>query len=173
MPNSVPDSLDSIDFRILGELVADGRVSDVALADTIGLSSTAVARRRKILEDKGVITGYRAELDLRRLGFSMVAVVMVELASQSVPLLQEFEKAVIGCPSIAFGGFVSGVSDFMIMLNVQSFADYDHIYRTELADLPHVAKISTSFVLREVLNRSVPPIILAMAEQRSDVAIAD
>ncbi|MDF0544742.1 Lrp/AsnC family transcriptional regulator [Sphingobium sp. H39-3-25] len=161
MPESTYEGLDSLDFRILAALVEDGRVSDVSLAETIGLSSTSVARRRKILEEKGVIRGYGADLDLLRLGYAMTAVVMIELTSQAVPVLAEFEEAVTRCPSISFGGFVSGVTDFMIMLRVQSFADYDHIYRSELSALPHVAKISTSFVLRQVLDRAVPPIILS------------
>lgn len=152
-------SLDAIDYRILKTLSEDGRASDVSVGDRINLSSTAVARRRKIMEEMGVISGYNANLNLEALGFSGVVMVAIELTSQAEAVLNEFENEVVKCPSISYCGFVSGDTDFIIMIHVSSFNDYDKIYRKELSILPHVAKIRSSFVLREVARRENVPII--------------
>jgi DNA-binding Lrp family transcriptional regulator len=152
--------IDATDYRILRELMRDGRASDVTLGERINLSSTATARRRKILEDQGVITGYTANLDIARLGFHMVAVVSIELASQAENILVEFEKAVIDCPSMSFCSFVSGETDFLMIVHVRSFEDYDRVYRSELSRLPHVARIRSSFMMHEVAQRLIAPAVL-------------
>jgi DNA-binding Lrp family transcriptional regulator len=150
---------DTTDYRILRELCSDGRAADVLLAERINLSSTAVARRRKIMEEKGIIRGYNANVNMTSLGFAGVVMVAVELRSQAEQVLIEFEREVVKCPSISYCGFVSGDTDFMIIIHVNSFNDYDQIYRRELANLPHVAKIRSSFVMREVARRIIPPVV--------------
>jgi DNA-binding Lrp family transcriptional regulator len=157
--NSQAVTLDATDFRILRELSADGRAADVQLGLRVNLSSTAVARRRKIMEDAGVIAGYCASINMLSLGFTGVVMVSIELASQAEHVLVEFEREVMKCPSISYCGFVSGDTDFFIMIHVNSFDDYDRIYRKELSSLPHVAKIRSSFVLREVARRVTPPVV--------------
>ncbi len=72
----------------------------------------------------------------------------------------EFETAVVKCPSMSYCSFVSGNVDFLMIIHVKSFEDYDRVYRSELSMLPHVAKIRSSFVMREVAQRSVPPVLL-------------
>ena len=156
---SVTDTLDAVDYRILRELSADGRISDVALGERINLSATAVARRRRILEEKGVICSYGAVLDLEALGFTGVVIVALELTSQAENILNEFEREVVKCPSLTYCGFVSGETDFLIIIHVTSLNDYDKIYRRELSILPHVARIRSSFVLREVARRVSPPVV--------------
>ncbi len=151
--------LDAIDFQILRELSADGRASDVWLGEKINLSSTAVARRRKILEERGAVLSYSADLNMPMLGYSVVVFVAIELNSQAEKALNEFEQEVIKCPSVSYCGFVSGDTDFLLMLNVESFEDYDRVYRSELSKLPHVSRIRSSFVIREVARRSTPPIV--------------
>ncbi len=160
--------LDRIDFRILEALSADGRMSDVALGESINLSSTAVARRRRIMEESGIIAGYNANLSLQALGFSGVVIVMVELRSQAEHILDEFEHEVVKCPSISYCGFISGDTDFIIMIHVSSLDEYDDIYRRELSNLPHVAKIRSSFVLREVARRATVPIIFERGKKQTN-----
>jgi DNA-binding Lrp family transcriptional regulator len=152
-------ALDATDYRILRELCSDGRAADVLLGERINLSSTAVARRRKIMEENGIILGYNANINMTSLGFSGVVMVAIELRSQAEQVLIEFEREVVKCPSISYCGFVSGDTDFMIVIHVNSFNDYDCIYRRELANLPHVAKIRSSFVMREVARRVTPPVV--------------
>lgn len=159
MSNLVAFGLDATDYRIMRELCDEGRASDVSLSERVNLSSTAVARRRKILEDRQVIVGYSANLNLMSLGFSIVVVVSIELTSQAEHVLNEFEVAVKRCPSVSFCSFVSGDTDFLMIVNVPSFDVYDQVYRSELSMLPHVAKIRSSFVIREVSRRTAPPIV--------------
>jgi len=159
LANSISPALDATDYRILRELCTDGRAADVLLAERVNLSSTAVARRRKIMEENGVIAGYNANVNMFSLGFTGVVMVAIELSSQAEHILVEFEREVVKCPSISYCGFVSGDTDFFIMIHVNSFDDYDRIYRKELSSLPHVAKIRSSFVLREVARRMTPPVV--------------
>ena len=149
--------LDAVDFQILRERSVDGRASDVWLGEKINLSSTAVARRRKLLEERGAVLSYSADLNMPMLGYSVVVFVAIELSSQAEKALNEFEQEVIKCPSVSYCGFVSGDTDFLLMLNVESFEDYDRVYRSELSKLPHVSRIRSSFVIREVARRSTPP----------------
>ena len=160
MGDSNMNTLDEADYRILRELSEDGRASDVAIGERIHLSSSSVARRRKAMEESGIIAGYDARLDMGKLGFSGVVVVAIELASQAEGILNEFELEVVKCPSISYCGFVSGDTDFLILIHVNSLNDYDTIYRQELSILPHVSKIRSSFVLRQVTRRVNPPSIL-------------
>lgn len=157
MEESVKAELDPIDYRILKELDVDGRISDVALGERVHLSSTAVARRRKILEERGLISGYTAGIDLLQLGLGISVMVMIELASQAEDKLVEFEEAVQLCPSMSYCSFISGDVDFLMIIHVRSFEDYDRVYRQELSNLPHVAKIRSSFVMRTVAQRQSPP----------------
>ena len=153
--------LDQTDIRLLREIIDNGRISDVALGDKVHLSSTAAARRRKILEDGGAVSGYSANLDLNRLGLRIVVVVSMELSSQAEQVLNEFEQAVVKCPSMTYCSFVSGDTDFIMIVHVRSFEDYDRVYRSELSTLPNVAKIRSSFVMRQVVDRTVPPALFA------------
>lgn len=152
--------LDRIDYRVLEALVMDGRVADVALGEQVHLSSTAAARRRKILEEKRLISGYTAIVDQKALGFAITVLVLIELVSQAESKLVEFEQAVLACPSMSFCSFISGEIDFMMLINVRSFDDYDRVYRRELSNLPHVAKIRSSFLMREVAHRRIAPAVL-------------
>ncbi len=160
MTDSITPTLDDADLRILRELSADARATDVTIGERIHLSSSSVARRRRAMEESGIILGYDARLNMTKLGFSGVVVVAIELASQADVVLQAFEREVVKCPSISYCGFVSGDTDFIMLIHVSSFNDYDDIYRRELSILPHVARIRSSFVLREVARRANPPAIL-------------
>lgn len=161
MTDTDTQALDATDFRILRELARDGRASDVTLGQRINLSSTATARRRKILEDQGVITGYTATFDMARLGFNIVALVSIELSSQAESILVEFEQAVLRCPSMSFCSFVSGETDLLMIVHVRSFEDYDRVYRSELSKLPHVSRIRSSFMLRKVAQHAIAPVVLS------------
>ncbi|SRR5258706_9757379 len=163
--NEIPNSdLDRTDLRILREITLDGRTSDVALGERINLSSTAAARRRKILEESGAVSGYTTTLNLDYLGIGIVVMVAIELNSQAEQVLNEFEAAVVRCPSMTYCSFVSGDTDFIMMVHVRSLEDYDRVYRSELSTLPHVAKIRSSFVMRQVAQRAVPPVLFKSLE---------
>lgn len=93
-----PPSLDALDRAILTALLADGRQSQVELAEHVPLSSTAIARRIRTLEERGVISGYQAQISRAALGLTMMAIVQVSLKSQNEELLAAFEKAAAAAP---------------------------------------------------------------------------
>lgn len=156
--------LDRIDRAILRELAANGRLSHAELSQRVGLSPTACARRQKALEDARVIAGYQAVLGLDRLGLSATVIVRITLDSQSEEALDAFERAIVQCPSVVRCFLMSGDDDYIVAVNARSIEDFERIHRTELARLPRIARIQSSFALREVINRAVPPAALLAAE---------
>ena len=153
--------IDSFDTTILSELTVNARASHVELAERVGLSSTAIARRQKVLEEEGFIRGYQAVLDLTRFGLSTTVLVRVTLESQNEDALKSFEAAVIGCPSVVRCFLMSGSDDYIVIVQARDIEDFERIHRTELSRLPRVARIQSSFAMREVVNRAVPPVIFA------------
>jgi DNA-binding Lrp family transcriptional regulator len=151
--------LDKIDTAILSELTANARASQVDLSTRIGLSSTAIARRQRALEENGLIRGYQAILDLNRFGLSTTVLVRVTLESQNEDALRSFEAGVVNCPSIVRCFLMSGSDDYVVIVLARDIEDFERIHRTELSRLPRVARIQSSFAMREVINRAVPPVI--------------
>ncbi|MCC8432913.1 Lrp/AsnC family transcriptional regulator [Reyranella aquatilis] len=149
--------IDKIDAAILSELTQNARVSQVDLATRVGLSSTAVARRQRALEEGGLIRGYQAALDLRRFGLATTVVVRITLDSQSDEALKAFEAGVLDCPSVVRCFLMSGSDDYVVIVLARDIEDFERIHRTELSRLPRVARLESSFALREVVNRAVPP----------------
>lgn len=156
--------LDKIDTALLAELSVNARTSQVEMADRVGLSSTAIARRQKALEETGLIRGYQAVLDLGLLGLRTTVIVRITLDSQSDEALSSFEKGVIACPSITRCFLMSGSDDYLAIVLTRDMEDFERIHRTELSRLPRVARMQSNFALREVVNRVVPPVVFARAK---------
>jgi len=157
--------LDRLDTMILAELSANARVSQVDLAERVGLSSTAIARRQKTLEDEGFIKGYQAMLDLDLMGLSTTVLVRIALESQSDEALRSFEAGVVKCPSVVRCFLMSGSDDYIAIVLARDIQDFERIHRTELSRLPRVSRIQSSFALRDVVNRSVPPIMFEQGKK--------
>ncbi len=151
--------VDKTDAIILSELTANARVSQVELAARVGLSSTAVARRQRALEESGFIRSYQAVLDLGRFGLSTTVLVRITLDSQSDEALKSFEAGVVECPSVIRCFLMSGSDDYVVIVLARDIEDFERIHRTELSRLPRVARLESSFALREVVNRAVPPVV--------------
>ncbi|MCU0953203.1 MAG: Lrp/AsnC family transcriptional regulator [Hyphomicrobium sp.] len=152
--------LDALDMAILAALSQNGRVSQVELAERIPLSPTAIARRIKALEEKGVIEGYQARVSRPALGLTMTVLVQVSLKSQSEELLASFEKAVTAAPSVVSCHLMSGEDDYVLTVLARDLADYERIHRHELSRLPGVTRLRSSFALREVKSRTLPDTLL-------------
>ncbi|MGH6922835.1 MAG: Lrp/AsnC family transcriptional regulator [Propylenella sp.] len=152
--------VDRIDRAILRELTQNGRISHAELSARVGLSPTACARRQRALEEAGIIAGYQAVLGLDRLGLSATVIVRITLDSQAEAALDAFEKALVASPSVLRCFLMSGSDDYIVAVNARSIADFERIHRTELASLPHVARVQSSFALRTVIDRRVPPAAL-------------
>jgi Lrp/AsnC family transcriptional regulator, leucine-responsive regulatory protein len=98
-------------------------------------------------------------LDLARFGLSTTVLVRVTLESQNEEALKSFEAAVIDCPSVVRCFLMSGSDDYIVIVMARDIEDFERIHRTELSRLPRVARIQSSFAMREVVNRAVPPVI--------------
>ncbi len=149
-------TLDALDKAILSNLLIDGRQSQVDLAERVPLSPTAIARRIRALEEAGVIEGYQARLSRKALGLTMMVVVQISLKSQSEDLLAAFEKAAAAAPSIVSCLMMSGEDDYIITVLARDLADFERIHKEQLSRLPGVARLRSSFVLREVASRQLP-----------------
>jgi Lrp/AsnC family transcriptional regulator, leucine-responsive regulatory protein len=153
--------LDTLDKAILSALVADGRQSQVQLAERIPLSPTAIARRIKGLEEQGVIAGYQARISRAALGLEMFVIVQVSLKSQDAALLTAFDKAAAASPSIVGCYLMAGEDDYILMVLAKSLSDFERIHKEELSKLPGVTQLKSNFALREVSARMLPVSSLA------------
>jgi Lrp/AsnC family transcriptional regulator, leucine-responsive regulatory protein len=148
--------LDALDRAILGALLDDARLSQVELSERIPLSATAIARRIRALEEKGVIEGYQARISREALGLSITVIVHIGLKSQNEDLLKAFEEAVIRAPSVVSCHLMSGEDDYLVTVMARDLADFERIHKEQLSRLPGVARIKSSFALRNVANRLLP-----------------
>ena len=145
--------MDRLDRSILSILQENARISNVDLADKIGLSASACLRRVAQLEKDGLITGYHANLSLEKLGHSVLVLVHITLQGQSKEMLRDFEAAISDIPQILACFLLAGESDYLLRSGKR--ADYGRIHSDLLAALPHVMRMESNFVLREVTNRGL------------------
>jgi Lrp/AsnC family leucine-responsive transcriptional regulator len=150
------NGIDALDRAILGALLEDGRMSQVELAERIPLSATAIARRIRALEEEGIIQGYQARVSRQALGLGMTVMVHIGLTSQNEDLLEAFEAAVASAPSIVSCHLMSGEDDYLLTVVARDLTDFERIHKEQLARLPGVARLKSSFALREVANKPLP-----------------
>jgi DNA-binding Lrp family transcriptional regulator len=150
--------LDQTDRRILSALAEDGRASLRDLSERIGLSQTPLLRRVRRLEDQGVIAGYGARLDERRLGLAMSIYVAVTLTTQSEEAIAIFEREIAKAPEVMSCFLMTGGSDYMLRVVVPTLDAYEGFLTRRLTRIPGVAHIQSSFALRAVIQRTAPPL---------------
>lgn len=151
--------MDAPDRALLTELARDARTSHVELSGRVGLSPTACARRLKLLEEAGIVTGYRAIFDMRPLGMSMTLIIRVSLRSQSEETPDAFERVVAACGAVLRCFLVSGSDDCLLLVTARDMGDFERVHRRQLSRLPGVARIDISFAIREVLDPTIPPAV--------------
>jgi len=142
--------LDAIDRAILTELQADGRLSNVELAQRVNLSPAACLRRVKQLEDSGVIAQYVALLNPKLVGQHGVSFTIINLASMSNALLEAFEAAVRETPEILDCYYVAGANDYLIRFAYRDAEDLERFHTEVLMRLPGVERSNSMMVLRTV-----------------------
>jgi DNA-binding Lrp family transcriptional regulator len=156
MKKSRATALDRTDFRLLVALQADARISHVALAEKVALSPSATARRIRALETGGVIRGYRAELDPAAFGLVTTVIIRITLERQSEESLAAFEKAVARIPDVLSCHLMSGSDDYLVLVQARDIEDFERIHTRHLSRLPGVARLHSSFALRQVIRRNIP-----------------
>ena len=143
--------IDRIDRKILGLLAAQGRLTMQELGDAVGLSASPCARRVKRLEEAGVIAGYRAVLDERRLGAAVSVFVSVKLDKQVEDALRQFEAAVRTFPEVADCWLMTGSRDYLMRVATADLAAFEAFLTAKLTKVPGVAAIESSISLRRVV----------------------
>lgn len=147
--------LDRFDRRILRTLADDGRVTWRDLADQIGLSLTPTLRRVRLLEEQGIITGYSARLDERRLAGPMSVFVSVTLERQTRDAIERFEELVVAIPELMSGFQMSGGADYLLRVVVRDLDHYRDLLET-ITSVEGVAHVQSSFALKTFVNRTGP-----------------
>ena len=141
-------NLDDIDRRLLAELQDEGRVTNVELAQRVGLTAPPCLRRVRSLEEEGVIRGYHAELDASKLGFSITVFAMVSLKSQAVDALREFENAMHDLPEVREVHMLNGEIDFILKIVSKDLQSFQEFLTSKLTPAPNVASVKTSLTIR-------------------------
>lgn len=142
--------LDAIDLKILRELQRNGRMTNVELADRVGISAPPCLRRVRKLEEAGIIEGYHAVLNGPKLGLDLVAFCMVGLKHQSDANLKAFAAATAGWPLVRQAWLVSGESDFLLHCVAGNLTEFQDFVIEVLTANEHVDTIRTMLTIRQV-----------------------
>ncbi|WP_136441741.1 Lrp/AsnC family transcriptional regulator [Pacificoceanicola onchidii] len=140
--------LDPIDRKILAELQADGRMTNVELAKRVGISAPPCLRRVRTLEEMGFIKGYHADVDARELGFEVQVFVMVGLQSQAEADLRAFEERCREWPLVRECHMLNGEVDFILKCAAPDLSTFQSFLTGDLLTAPNVASVKTSLVIR-------------------------
>lgn len=142
--------LDAIDLKILRELQRDGRMTNVELSERVGISAPPCLRRVRKLEEAGIIEGYHAMLNARKLGFDLVAFCMVGLKRQSESELKAFAAASEGWPLVRQAWMVSGESDFLLHCVAENLTQFQDFVIEVLTASENVDTVRTMLTIRQV-----------------------
>jgi len=148
--------LDAIDRNIIRLLRLNARVSNAKLAEAVGLSPSACLRRVRMLEGGGVIRGYTALVAGGAAGEGIAVIVQITLERQTEDYLNRFEAAVRKHPEIRECYLMTGGSDYFLRVGVETAADFERVHKEILSALPGVARIHSSFAIRNVLSARRP-----------------
>jgi Lrp/AsnC family transcriptional regulator, leucine-responsive regulatory protein len=152
-------ALDRIDQAILEQLQANGRLSNVELADKVGLSPSPCLRRVRLLEDDGFIKGYQAVVDQSKVGLPVSVFVSVRLEQQREEAMARFETAVRGFPEVLECYLMTGARDYLLRVVARDLADYERFLKRTLTRIEGVASIESSFALAQVKHTTALPVV--------------
>ena len=143
--------IDALDRKIIRQLRLNSRISNVDLGKEVGLSASACLRRIGLMEKAGIIKGYTALIDV--LGEEAIAVIIqITLERQTEEYLNRFEAAVRKYPEIRECFLMTGGSDYLLRIDVESAGAFERIHKEILSVLPGVLRINSSFSIRNVLS---------------------
>lgn len=152
------ESLDGIDIAILQRLQEDGRISNVDLAEKVGLSSTPCLRRVRQLEEDGLIDGYRAVLDRKKAGFGITVFVSIKIAGHRAENAADAQKIFQEMSEVISCHVISGEADFLLEIVVEDLGAYEEFMFHKLIVLPVVKDVHSNFVIRTVKEQAPLPV---------------
>ena len=150
--------IDDIDRKIIAALQADGKITVNELAEQVGLSASPCARRVRMLEQAGVIKGYAAIIDQKKVGLPISAFASIKLERQREDALERFSKAVARWPEVVDCYLMTGQRDYLLRIVVRDLEAYEQFLNDKLTRLDGVSSIETSFALKQVKRSEVLPI---------------
>lgn len=151
-------TLDKIDRRLLAELQAEGRVTNVDLARRVGLTAPPCLRRVRALEEEGVIRGYHADLDASKLGFAITVFAMVSLRSQAEEDLKAFEDHIAELEEVRECHMLNGEIDFILKIVSKDLQSFQEFLTSKLTPAPNVASVKTSLTIRTSKHKPGVPL---------------
>ena len=152
--------LDRYDWHILRTLQNNGNISNQDLADRIGLSPSPCLRRVRILEEAGFITGYRALLDAKKLGLSLMALIHISMDQHTPERFDTFETRIADIPEILECLLITGQSaDYQLKVVVKDMDAFQELLLNRITRIPGVSGVHSSFVLRRVVDKSALPLV--------------
>ncbi len=163
------ERLDAIDRKILAELQANGRMTNVELARRVGISAPPCLRRVRALEDQGLIQGYHALVDSRALGFEVQVFVMVGLQSQAEADLSAFETRCRNWPLVRECNMLNGEVDFILKCVAPDLSTFQRFLTDELTSAPNVISVKTSLVIRCAKDEPAVPFDV-LEERQAEIA---
>jgi DNA-binding Lrp family transcriptional regulator len=149
---------DQIDRKILAELQNDGRMTNVELAQRVGLTAPPCLRRVRALEEDGAISGYHAQLNPARLGYTITVFAMVSLKSQAESDLRAFEEHIAGLEAVRECHMLNGEIDFILKIVARDLQEFQAFLTSSLTTAPNVAGVKTSLTIRTSKQRPGVPV---------------
>lgn len=151
--------LDRYDRAILEVLQRDGRISNQDLAERIGLSPSPCLRRVRALEESGLITGYRAVLDPKALGLTLMALIHISMDKHTPERFANFEARIDEIPNIVECLLITGQqADYQLKAVVEDMDAYQALLLNRITRIEGVSGVHSSFVMRRVVDRGVLPV---------------
>jgi len=160
--------LDRIDLRILRDLQADGRITNVELAKNAGISAPPCLRRVRALEDAGFIRGYHADLNEEALGYGVTVFAQVGLTSQAESDLIAFETLVAKWPQVRECYMLAGETDFLLRIVATDWDSYNKFLTSKLTSAPNVSHVKSALAIRVSKHDVGVPIDEGMLEGEAD-----
>lgn len=155
----MPDpQLDAIDRKILRVLQTDGKISVADLAQKVGLSPSPCSRRIGLLEKAGIIKGYAAIVDQKKVGLPISAFASIKLERQREEDLDRFEEVVARWPEVLDCYLMTGQRDYLMRIVAADLEAYERFIKDKLTRLENIASIETSFALGQVKRSEVLPL---------------
>jgi Lrp/AsnC family leucine-responsive transcriptional regulator len=151
--------LDRTDKRILDALQKDGSLSNLELAEKVGLSPSPCSRRVKQLEENGIIVGKAVLLDAEKLGLNLTAIIQVSMDRHTPDRFENFDKTLEAYPEVVTCSLITGqAADYLVEVMVTDMAHYQEFLLNKLTTIPGVTGVHSSFVLRKIINRTAIPL---------------
>jgi len=151
--------LDNYDRQILRVLQEDGRISNQDLACRIGLSPSPCLRRLRTLEESGLITGYRALLDAKKLGFSLMVLIHISMDQHTPERFSNFETQIAQIPEVLECLLITGQdADYQLKVVVKDMDGYQELLLNRITRITGVTGVHSSFVLRRVVDKTALPL---------------